>query len=38
MVTLALPENETISPLPVSISLLKTESSPLYARNCTLLL
>jgi hypothetical protein len=38
VVTLALPENETISSPPVSISLLKAADSPLYAKNCALLL
>jgi hypothetical protein len=35
---LALPTNETISFPPVPISLLKAADSPLYARNCALLL
>jgi hypothetical protein len=38
LVTLALPENDTISALPVSTSLLKAAGSPLYARHCALLL
>jgi hypothetical protein len=36
--TLTLPENEPLSSAPVSISLLKAAHTPLYARNCVLLL
>ncbi|HEY1787654.1 MAG TPA: hypothetical protein VGJ73_05835 [Verrucomicrobiae bacterium] len=38
VVTLALPENETISSEPVSASPLRAAKSPLYERNCALLL
>jgi len=38
LATVTLPENTTISRPPVSISLLKAADSPLYARDCALLL
>jgi hypothetical protein len=38
VVALTLPENQTISSPPVPVVLLKAADSPLYARNCVLLL